>query len=447
MSNPPPPVTMHHGVASSLDTRLHGRWLVLARATYIVIALTVVALNLIALPDLAASQLTPDVLRQLHQQGFSPALYAAIGVAESFVSFLVYLALSLLVSWHRSEERIAWFCAVMLVIFGGVAASPLDDVTSDSPMPQPLASIAVLRILVHLLIVVGQVSFVVFFYLFPSGRFVPRWTRWFALLALAYWLVEVFIFPTLSGDLLGSGILVFWLVAVVAQIYRYRRDSTAVEREQTKWVVFGLAVAGVIIAIPSLLQLLLPNIANSASFHGSVIVGVIISNVWVVAVLLIPTVIVVAILRTRLWNIDVIINRALVYGLLTGLLAAVYFGSVVGMQHLAGVMAGPQAGDNPLIIVVSTLLIAALFTPLRGRIQRFIDRRFYRRKYDAATTLAAFGASLRSEVELNALSDHLVAVVNETMRPSYVSLWLRAPEEGVSGGLRLPRQTHWGGQA
>ncbi|HKS69301.1 MAG TPA: hypothetical protein VJQ45_02705, partial [Ktedonobacterales bacterium] len=125
MSNPPPPVTMHHGVASSLDTRLHGRWLVLARATYIVIALTVVALNLIALPDLAASQLTPDVLRQLHQQGFSPALYAAIGVAESFVSFLVYLALSLLVSWHRSEERIAWFCAVMLVIFGGVAASPL----------------------------------------------------------------------------------------------------------------------------------------------------------------------------------------------------------------------------------------------------------------------------------------------------------------------------------
>lgn len=191
-------------VHSERATHLQGRQLVVARAIYVALALTVVALNLVALPDIAASQLTPDVLRELHRQGVSPTLYAFLGVAESCVSFLVYLALSLLVFWRRPEERIAWFCAVMLMTFGGVAASPLDDVTSGSPMPQSMASIAILRALVHLLLVVGQVSFVVFFYLFPSGRFVPRWTRWIALLALVYWIAEVFIFPTLSNGQWGG---------------------------------------------------------------------------------------------------------------------------------------------------------------------------------------------------------------------------------------------------
>ncbi|HKF38278.1 MAG TPA: hypothetical protein VKB35_15385 [Ktedonobacteraceae bacterium] len=140
--------------------------------------------------------------------------------------------------------------------------------------------------------------------------------------------------------------------------------------------------------------------------------------------LLIPLTLGIAVLRYRLWDIDILINRTLVYGTLTGLLALLYFGLVVGLQALFKAITG-QIGASPLAIVISTLAIAALFQPLRRRLQKMIDRRFYRRKYDAARTLAAFSATLQSEVDLSHLSEHLLAVVEETMQPASVSLWLR----------------------
>jgi ADP-ribosylglycohydrolase len=151
---------------------------------------------------------------------------------------------------------------------------------------------------------------------------------------------------------------------------------------------------------------------------------------WIWAVLFlsaastIPAAVGIAIMRYRLYEIDLLINRTLVYGALTATLALVYFGGIATTEAIFRALTG-QEQQPQLAIVVSTLVIAALFNPLRRRIQSFIDRRFYRRKYDARKTLEAFSAKLRDETDLEALSDDLVGVVKETMQPVHVSLWLR----------------------
>jgi hypothetical protein len=136
----------------------------------------------------------------------------------------------------------------------------------------------------------------------------------------------------------------------------------------------------------------------------------------------------IAILRYRLYDIDVVINRTLVYGVLTAALALVYVGSIVLFQGLFRALTGET---SQLAVVASTLAIAALFVPLRRRVQAFIDRRFYRRKYDVPKTLQAFNIRLRNDVDLDSVADDLVEVVNETMQPAHVSLWLRPPERKV----------------
>jgi hypothetical protein len=200
------------------------------------------------------------------------------------------------------------------------------------------------------------------------------------------------------------------LLSTVSLVLRFRR-SRGEERQQLKWFVY----AGVLIVGALFVPLLVPGAASS-----------------LLQLLVMPSLPVaagIAILRYRLYDIDRIINRTLVYGALTASLALVYFASVVTLQYTFRTLTG---GESQLVIVASTLAIAALFQPLRRRIQIMIDRRFYRRKYDARRTLEAFSAKLRDETDLDALSNNLVGVVKETIQPAHVSLWLR-PETPSKG--------------
>jgi uncharacterized membrane protein len=202
------------------------------------------------------------------------------------------------------------------------------------------------------------------------------------------------------------------LLSVASLVLRFRR-SRGEERQQLKWFVY----AGVL----SVGAILLPSAASSL--------------LQLLVLPLLPVAAGIAILRYRLYDIDIVINRTLVYGALTAMLVAVYFGGVATTQVIFRALTA-QEQQPQIAIVVSTLVIAALFNPLRRRIQGFIDRRFYRRKYDAAKTLAAFSAKLRDETDLDALSDDLVGVVRETMQPEHVSLWLRSTD-GIGMGRKM----------
>lgn len=402
--------------------RQRRRRLAAVRVGGLTLVAIIVALIVIALPDVYAAALTPDELRDLRHLGFSPALYASILLAESIVSSLVYLALGLVLLWRRPDDRVALFCALMLVTFGGGVTGFLFDPTIGSPVGA-LARNVVLRFAATLVFVVGEVSLITFFYIAPSGRFVPRWTRWCAVLALIFWSAVVF-YPPLFTGLAGSTVLILFATALAAQVYRYWRVSTLVEREQTKWIVVGIVAAVAIIAVPHLIaSLLFPGIEKSAQ-HSPVLSTLVFGSRWIVALLLIPISIAIAILRARLWDIDIIINRALVYTVLTALLAVVYVGLTIGVESLAEAIT-QRSSQQPLATVAATLAIAALFRPLRRRVQNVIDRRFYRRKYDVARTVADFAATLRTETDLTQLSEQLLAVVQETMQPTHVSLWLR----------------------
>ena len=198
------------------------------------------------------------------------------------------------------------------------------------------------------------------------------------------------------------------LASAAALFVRFRRTK-GVEREQIKWLFFasGLFAA---VYVPSF-------------FTGSYTTA---NNIWDIlftfGIMAIPIAIAIAILRYRLYDIDIIIRRTIQYAILTGLLALVYFGSVILLQSLVENLTGTQ---SPIVIVVSTLAIAALFTPLRSRVQDFIDRRFYRAKYNAAQTLEQFAATARDEVDMEKLTTALLGVVDETMQPEMASLWLK----------------------
>ncbi|HKF37264.1 MAG TPA: hypothetical protein VKB35_10225, partial [Ktedonobacteraceae bacterium] len=202
--------------------------------------------------------------------------------------------------------------------------------------------------------------------------------------------------------------------------------------QQTKWVVFGITVGLGGFFGTGFLGFILPRVlivvAPRSGLFISSLIGFAAITISYLTMLLIPFSLVMAIQRSHLWEVDRIVNRTLVYGTLTGTLAFVSFGSVVFLQYLLGGLSNQENGSE-LAVIGTTLAIIALFQPLKRRIQTVIDRRFYRRRYDVALMLEAFSTTLREEVDLNTLTEKLVAVVEEAMQPTYVSLWLRDSEQ------------------
>jgi hypothetical protein len=436
VSSPPPDAT---------HTRLHGYWLVFARVSWVVLVVLTLAIFFASLPVYIAQlqtictgtygtactylQLSPEQGEVLKGFGLSPGKYAASMIALTLAIMVVCLVVSTLIVWRRSDDRMALLVALMLVTFGPI-------ILTGSVLGSP----SLWQVLNDCLYFLAGTLFVLVFLLFPTGQFVPRFMRWTFVVFLAVQVPTIF-FPhapfmlKIHADTLGYLVLLGEVaIAVAVQLYRYRRVSSPLQRQQTKWVVFGFAVPMTVYLGGTVLYLIFPALAEPHSPYGAPY-QLALNAISICLLLLIPLSFGFAMLRYHLWDIDLIINRTLVYGTLTVILTGVYVGLVIGLQAL---LRGIISQDNSVAIVISTLAIAALFQPLRHRLQKLIDRRFYRSKYDAARTVAAFNATLRQEVDLDQLREHLLAVVQETMQPVHVSLWLRQPERSRQPGDHAP---------
>jgi len=412
-------------VSSAANTRLSGSRLILARVTWVAVVTLIVALFLVMLPayytflqtvctgaTCGPTQPTPDSAQGIQKLGLSLGAYATFTLALTIASELLCIVVSAVIFWRKSDDWMA-----LLVALGGVALGILYVTFALQ------GSHSAWQVLAIVLTVLGNGAFFLVGSLFPNGRFVPRWTRWllpcWVVSGLAFLFFHDVSFMYLVYKLVWLGVVV---LLVIALFYRYRYASSPLQRQQTKWVIYGASVAGIIEVGLTMPLYLFPSLGQAGSFYQLVI-----APAYILVVFIVPLSLGLAILRYRLYDIDLLINRTLVYGMLTVLLALVYVGLVIGLQSLVHLFTG-QVSQSPVVIVASTLAIAALFQPLRYRIQRVIDRRFYRRKYDATKTLEAFSATLRNEVDLSQLREHLLAVVEETMQPASVWLWLRKPE-------------------
>lgn len=353
------------------------------------------------------------VAEMVAARGLSLPQYAAYRIVFNTLAALIPLVIAALIVRRARWQWFAWFTAFIIVFLG-------ESALSEQTLVSQFISVKVVG--------ANDLSWFLvlpYFFLFPNGKAMPRRAAWLvgALVIYHFFIqtgtVMAYVAPDLAMRLnlpnWGEGVytapvLLNFVIILACQVYRYRRVLNPIERQQTKWFLFGLGLILALIPIA-----VFPGVTGRDGFLSD-ITGV---ALWMPLYFGLA----IAILRYRLWDIDVIIRKTLVYSALTVLLALVYFGSVVLLQRLFGALTG--VAQSPLAVVVSTLAIAALFTPLRRRIQDVIDRRFFRKKYDAQRVLAQFAVTARDETDLDALTAELVRVVQETMQPKGVSVWLR----------------------
>ena len=424
------------------DTPLQGRGLFIARTIWILIAIIDVVTLVLSIPAMAIQvhlacldptratcseyQLFPVQMATARFFGISLNAYTAYTLICDLLITLLLLITGALIFWHRSAERMGLFVSILLITFGGLGV----DVVHINALSVFSSSSGLLFLIYNFLNIFGGIiallqwpALGLFFCIFPDGRFVPRWSWILPGLFLVqfgfYVLPPPWNFLNWPPLLQLLEELLVYGSTITTQIYRYVFVASPMQRQQIKWLMLGFALT-VFVFLP------LESILQAQALHDPYsLIPLSVPFTTMLDYLPIPLSISIALLRYQLWDIDILINRALVYGLLTLVLALVYAGLVFGAQTL---LVGIIGHNDGIVIIGSTLILAVLFQPLRYRIQQVIDRRFYRRKYDAAKTLATFSTTLRQEVDLDDLSRQLVAVVQEAMQPAHVSLWLRRLE-------------------
>jgi hypothetical protein len=384
---------------------------------------------------------------------------STIGDVALFMSFSVFPVIGALIASKRPRNPIGWICLADGLLWALIFLSE-DYSAYGLAIPGSVPFPVTINALLYAWLWVPAVGLlgVYLLLLFPDGRLPSRRWRPLAWLAGAVIVLEsvaVFLTPGPledlgrarnpfgleglpwvgdAGDVVLALLPLCMLASAVSLVLRYRRSGGEV-RQQIKWIAFAASFVClmymVVIGGGTIIWLLVapetPSDLGTQTWWGALL-----ENVMLLSFAGVPVAMGFAVLKHRLYDIDIIINRALVYGLLTATLAGVYLGGVIFLQYLFRALTGQE---SQLAIVASTLAIAALFIPLRRRVQGFVDRRFYRRKYDAAKTLASFNARLRDETDLDTLVDDVVGVVRQAMQPEHASLWLR-PDSMASKAQR-----------
>src|SRR6266567_1668847 len=428
------PMDIQHAPRASTESRerhssacVPGRWLLLARGIWITLVVITLTIFFASLPVYIAQlqtpcagtafacalsqQLTPELVGALKGIGLSLGNYAAYTVALTLASVVVYLVVSTLIIWRRPDDRMALLVALMLVMFGPLVVT-FNVSASPSPWRVPNECLAFLAL--SLLVLV--------FLLFPSGQFVPHWMRWTPVLFLAGLVPTAFFAPSMPNTLVEQLILLVGLgelaILVVVQLYRYRRVSSPLQRQQTKWVVFGFAVPVTVDVLGNVPYVIFPELAGPGSLYPLA------HNVVVPFLpLFIPLSFGFAMLRHRLWDIDVLINRTLVYATLTAIIVGVYVlvvGILSTLLHTFG---------NFLIALLATGLVAVLFQPLRARLQRGVNRLMYGERDDPYAVLSRLASRLEATLAPEAILPTIVETVAQALKLPYAAIALKQGDE------------------
>ncbi len=420
-------------VSNAVNARLGEHWLIPVRIVIVIVAVLALAVFIVGVLlnfaqfrtvctplSCADGQLTPQSAQALQALGLSLDAYAIMNVVFLVIQALVYYVLAAIIFWQRSDE---WLTVCVVVFFLAAPTISLSQPMTALP-PVFLGTLASVQYL-------GVVTFILIGYLFPNGRFVPRWTLPLAAGGLIVVGIQTFLPDVVWPPVLaGANWVSAFSVLAFAQIYRYRKVSSREQRQQTKWFVLGFTGVALVEMVHRLLPLIFPLLAQQNTLYAFIS-----GTISGFSFLLIPLTIGFAILRYRLWDIDIIINRALVYGTLTVSIVSLYVLAVVSLGTLL------QGQGNLFISLLATGLIAVLFQPLRLRLQRAVNRLMYGERDTPYTVISRLGQRLEATLAPEAVLPTIVETVAQALKLPYAAITLKQQGElALEASYGLPKE-------